>query len=88
MSDRQRLADKLGMKHWDDELLAMFALEKIEELHGDVCRLRDGLTALNHAGSGVTVAAMRSVAYDIALNCIPGDVAEFQLLKRSGLTET
>jgi hypothetical protein len=32
MSERQRLADKLGMEFWDDELLALFALEKFTAL--------------------------------------------------------
>lgn len=30
MSDRQHLADKLGIEHWDNELLALFALQKIK----------------------------------------------------------
>ena len=32
MSERQRLADKLNMEHWDDELLALFALQKIDAM--------------------------------------------------------
>lgn len=34
MSERQQLADKLGMEHWDDELLARFALEAFKTLEG------------------------------------------------------
>jgi hypothetical protein len=34
MSERQRLADNLGMEFWDDELLALFALEKFKTLDG------------------------------------------------------
>ena len=32
LSDRQRLTDKLGFEQWDNEIVARFALERIEAL--------------------------------------------------------
>ena len=40
MSERERLADKLQMEHWDGELLALFALQRIEELESALKFLR------------------------------------------------
>jgi|GEM_PF-4974407 len=51
-------------------------------------QMSGGLLAIHEAPEGVTIEAARSVAYDIALNCIKPDVAAFQLVRRSGSLTT
>lgn len=51
--------------------------------NGQAQQLSGGLLAIHSAPEGVTIEAARSVAYDIALNCIKPDVAAFQLERRS-----
>ena len=59
MSDRERLADKLGMgEHWDSELLALVALERIEALEGS--RLADS----NEERLERAARALLAAAYD------------------------
>ena len=51
-------------------------------------QLSGGLLAIHSAPDGVTIGAARSVAYDVALNCIKPDIAEFQLVRRSTALNT
>lgn len=48
-------------------------------------RLTECLFVIKDADPGTTIDAVRSVAYDIAMNMITPDVAEHQLRVRSGL---
>ena len=54
-----------------------------DQWNGQARQLSGGLLAIRSAPDGVTIEAARSVAYDIALNCITPDVAAFQLVRRS-----
>ncbi len=51
--------------------------------NADSVRLSSGLIAINVADPSVPASVLRSVAYDIALNCITRDVAEFQITERA-----
>lgn len=46
-------------------------------------RLSACLIAIHKAPDTATIGALKSVAYDAALNCITPDVAEYQIEKRS-----
>lgn len=55
-----------------------------DEWNRDARRLSGGLCAIHGAPANATVGALKSVAYDIALNCIEPETARFQIEKRSG----
>jgi hypothetical protein len=46
-------------------------------------RLARGLLAIHGAADDVPASVLRSVAYDIAMNCIGADMAEFQIERRT-----
>lgn len=46
-------------------------------------RLSGGLLAINAAATSVPAEVLRGIAYDVALNCIKPDVAEFQIERRA-----
>lgn len=52
----------------------------------EAARLSGGLIAINQADPSVPAEVLRGIAYDIALNCIEPDVAEFQIARRAALT--
>lgn len=45
MSNRERLAEKFGAAHWDDELLALWSYERIS-------RLEEAIRAITYADDG------------------------------------
>lgn len=49
-------------------------------------RLSSGLLAIHAAPASATTAALKSVAYDIALNCIDAETSAFQIERRSAQT--
>lgn len=53
------------------------------DLHAEQLRLSQGLCAIAEAPEGAPAAVLRSVAYDIALNCIQPDTARFQIERRA-----
>lgn len=59
---------------------------EVRRLHAETCRLSGGLIAITNAPKTVGSSVLRSIAYDIALNCIKPDVAEYQIKRRSGIT--
>jgi len=54
--------------------------------HKKAARLSGGLIAINQADPSVPAEVLRGIAYDVALNCIEPDVAEFQITRRAALT--
>jgi hypothetical protein len=70
----------------DLETLATAVKKRISDLEwfaDDAKRLSGCLIAIHDAPDDATVNALKSVAYDAALNCITPDVAEYQIEKRS-----
>lgn len=51
--------------------------------NADARRLSAGLLAIHRADESVPASVLRGIAYDISLNCITQDVAEFQIEERS-----
>lgn len=51
----------------------------------DARRLSGGLLKIRAAPDHVPASVLREIAYDIALNCLPPDVAEFQIERRAAL---
>lgn len=58
---------------------------KVKELNAEAQRLSSGLLMISGAPRTAPAAVLRTVAYDIALNCIEPDVAEYQIVRRAGL---
>jgi hypothetical protein len=56
-----------------------------DQWHADACRLSSGLMAIRGAPESVPAEVLRGVAYDIALNCMNGDTAEYQIERRTAL---
>jgi hypothetical protein len=53
--------------------------------HKEACRLSAGLIAICEAPKTVGSSVLRSVAYDVALNCMDGETAKHQILRRAGI---
>jgi hypothetical protein len=51
--------------------------------HADAERLSAGLIAISNAPADALPSALRSVAYDVALNCMDAETATFQIRRRS-----
>lgn len=56
---------------------------EIERLHAEELRLSQGLCAIAESAPDVSATVLRSVAYDIALNCITPDIARYQIEHRA-----
>ena len=54
-----------------------------DQWNADARRLSGGLMAIRGADETVPASVLRSVAYDIALNCIEPDVATYQITRRA-----
>lgn len=59
--------------------------EELEQMRAERDRLSGGLVALAGAPKTVGSSVLRSVAYDIAMNCIDAETAEFQIKRRAGI---
>jgi hypothetical protein len=95
--DKARLRAELAhlgqlAKEDHDDLQAKLAArdQRIAELESasttwreDACRLSGGLIAIRNAAPTVPASVLRGIAYDIALNCINPDTAEFQIETRT-----
>lgn len=57
----------------------------ITRMHAEEARLSQGLCAISEAPENAPASVLRSIAHDIALNCIPPDVARFQIERRTGM---
>lgn len=68
-------------------LVALHIADAIQTKHAEELRLSQGLCAIAEAGENVPASVLRSIAYDIALNCITPDVARFQIERRATLKE-
>ena len=55
--------------------------------HKCACRLSDGLIAISQANESVPASVLRSVAYDVALNCIDGETVAYQIERCAALAE-
>lgn len=72
--------------HMDLEDLATAVKQRVSELERfaeDAKRLSACLIAIHDAPDDATIGAIKSVAYDAALNCITANVAEYQIERRS-----
>lgn len=75
-----------------DEVLTLRAdVERLrrerDQWNNDARRLSGGLVAIAEAADGVAASVLRSVAYDVALNCIEPDVARYQIERRAAASE-
>lgn len=59
--------------------------DEIYRLRRENARLAECLHVLSDADPNTKIEAVRTVAYDVAMNCITPDIAEHQLRVRSGL---
>ena len=63
MSYRDELAEKLGAKQWDGELLAMWSLERIKALEVETARMRAALELISQkTGEAAEVAEAALIA--------------------------
>lgn len=94
LSDDRGMACLMHDQLWAeiDRLRAELAAksERIAELESaattwreDACRLSGGLIAIRNAAPTVPASVLRGSAYDIALNCIDPETAEFQIEARA-----
>lgn len=57
--------------------------ERMTQISDDCRNLSGGLLAIHGASDEATVAALKSVAYDIAMNCLSPETAAYQIERRS-----
>lgn len=57
--------------------------DAVDYWNSDARRLSGCLIAIHQASENATIGALKSVAYDSALNCISEGVARFQIERRS-----
>lgn len=67
------------------EEISSTLFDEVGNLRAENQRLTDCIFCIKDADPNTTIEAVRSVAYDIAMNLIPPEVAEHQLRVRSGL---
>lgn len=70
-----------ALRHWREECGKLHA--QLHRENAEARRLSGCLIAIHKAPETATIGALKSVAYDAALNCISSDVAEFQIERRS-----
>lgn len=63
------------------------AEQESERLREESKRLSGGLIAISGAAETVPAQVLRGIAYDVALNCIKPDVAEYQIERRATLQQ-
>lgn len=77
--------DELGFLVHDLIAALQYMASERDQWNAQTRRLSGGLLAIYSAPSAAPAAVLRSVAYDIALNCIKPDTAEYQIVRRAGL---
>jgi hypothetical protein len=55
--------------------------------HKEACRLSAGLIAICESPKTAGSSVLRSVAYDIALNCMDAETAKYQIRRRAGIAD-
>lgn len=67
--------------------IALTCEKEVFRWNQDARRLSGGLLAINAAEKSVPASVLRSVAYDICLNCLLPEVAEYQITRRAALAK-
>lgn len=73
------------MSAMTQEEIASTMFDEICKLRAENARLTDCIFVIKDADPNTTIEAIRTVAYDVAMNCITPEIAEHQLRVRSGL---
>lgn len=81
----QPLGTEMKCRHEVSEDCPDCLRAEIEKWNADARRLSAGLIAICEAPKTVGSSVLRSVAYDVALNCMDGETAKYQILRRSGI---
>lgn len=80
---------EVNVPYTEREVALMAEIERLtlerDKWNADARRLSGGLMAIRDAAETVPAFVLRSIAYDIALNCIEPDVAKYQIERRAAL---
>lgn len=76
---------EFGWREFEVPPIQHEAAAEIEQLMAENARLSGGLIAITGAPKTVGSIVLRSVAYDIALNCLDPSTAAFQIERRAGI---
>ena len=75
------------MRAMTDEQTSSALFDELSRQRAENQRMIDCLFAIKDAHPNTTIEAVRSVAYDVAMNLMQPDVAEHQLRVRSGMPQ-